>query len=83
MIVFGKKSGCLAIAVLIAYVVFGWLLARHSEGLITPDQSVSLSALVLGIGTLTLRLVLLFIVLPTSVYRIVLELGRHIAEKWR
>jgi hypothetical protein len=79
----GKKSGCLATAVLIAYLVFGWVFANHSEGLISPDQSVSLVALGLGVGTLASRFVLLFVVLPMAVHRVVSELGRHIADKSR
>ncbi|MGC4063284.1 MAG: hypothetical protein QM784_01250 [Polyangiaceae bacterium] len=77
----GKKSGCLGVVVFIAYVVLGWAFTNHSEGLITPDQSVSPFALALGLGTLALRLMLLFVVLPLSVYWAVSALGRRISNK--
>ena len=63
-----KKRALFVVTVCVAYALFGWGFASQSEGLITPEMSVSPWPLALGIGTILFRLVGLFWLLPQCAY---------------
>lgn len=76
-----KKRVRRVVTVLVAYLLLRWAFVNQSEGLITPEQSVALWPLALGAGTLVLRLVGLFVVLPACAFWLVSDLAQHIAKR--
>lgn len=69
-----KRRLVLGALLLVAYAVVHWAFARQSEGLFTPETSVNVSVMTLGLTTIVLRLVGLFVVVPLGVYRAMVAL---------
>lgn len=63
-----KRRLVFGAALLMVYLVLHWIFSRQSEGLFTPETAVNVPLMTLGLSTIVLRLVGLFVLLPLGVY---------------